>query len=244
MHRNMIGKPIIEAHRGDSANAPENTIAAFRQAVELGIHSIELDVHPTKDGELVVMHDDNVTRTTDGQGEIADLTLAEIRRLDAGSWFAATFAGEAVPTLAEVFELLNGTSTRLNIEIKASPASELVAMKLKSLLHRASEGHLVSSFDLGALLAVREMTPNVTLAMLGSGQECLDLARENGFSWMNVHYKSVTNDLVAQAHASGIRVMIWTLDDAALFEQYQQWGVDKICTNRPGMMLAEAEKLA
>lgn len=107
------------AHRGASLVAPENTLAAFRAALHGGARAVELDVHPTRDGELVVMHDDRVDRTTDGSGALRDLTLAEVRGLDAGSWFSPAYRGEPVPTLAEVLELTRGRAETF-IEVKAN----------------------------------------------------------------------------------------------------------------------------
>ena len=108
--------PVIEAHRGDSANAPENTLAAFQRALALGVAWIELDVHPAKDGTLMVLHDDTVDRTTNGSGAVRDLTPDQLRRLDAGSWFAPSFSGERIPGLPEVLELVAPTATGLNVE--------------------------------------------------------------------------------------------------------------------------------
>ncbi len=121
MEQSQSPFPAIEAHRGDSSNAPENTLAAFKAAIDLRAPWIELDVHPTRDGALVVIHDDTVERTTGAAGAVCDLGLAEIQKLDAGSWFSPRFAGERIPQLAEVFELVAPSATRLNIEIKAAP---------------------------------------------------------------------------------------------------------------------------
>ncbi len=142
---------LIEAHRGDSASAPENTLAAFRRAVELGVPSVELDVHPARDGTLVVIHDDTVDRTTDGTGAVSDKTLDELRCLDAGSWFGSQFAGERIPTLAEVLELLAPSATGLNIEIKADD-DEAIRGTLSPLIYPgghvfpAPPGRLLSGF--------------------------------------------------------------------------------------------------
>lgn len=113
--------PLIEAHRGDSSGAPENTLAAFERALGLAVPSIELDVHPARDGTLMVIHDGRVDRTTDGSGAVRDMSVSELLRLDAGAKFAPEFAGERIPQLLEVFELVVPTDTRLNVEIKSSP---------------------------------------------------------------------------------------------------------------------------
>ncbi|HEY8531638.1 MAG TPA: glycerophosphodiester phosphodiesterase family protein, partial [Limnochorda sp.] len=115
-----MSKPLILAHRGASAEAPENTLAAFRLALEQGADGFELDIHRTRDGHLVVCHDERVDRTTDGTGFIGSMTLAELKKLDAGRWFDARFAGERIPTLDEVWALVEeaGGIRLLNIEVK------------------------------------------------------------------------------------------------------------------------------
>lgn len=108
----------IFAHRGSKGNRPENTLAAFREALSLEIEGIELDVHMTKDKQLVVIHDETVDRTTNGKGFVKDLTLNEIKQLDAGSWFSKEYEGEKIPTLSEVLELVKSSNFKLNIELK------------------------------------------------------------------------------------------------------------------------------
>ena len=232
--------PLVEAHRGDSGNAPENTLAAFRRAVDQGFPWIELDIHPTRDGELVVIHDDRVDRTTDGQGTITELTCAQIRRLDAGRWFAPAFAGEPVPRLAEVIDLVLPTRTRLNIEVKAFPAGTAVPQTLTRLLHATgcAPEFVVSSFDLDALLAVRAEAPEIPLALLGNGPEILPRAMAHHLPWIHAHYSTIDSDRVGRAHKAGIKVNIWTLDDPALVPGFVQAGVDKICSNRPAAIHA------
>jgi glycerophosphoryl diester phosphodiesterase len=232
--------PAIEAHRGDSANAPENTLAAFRRAVELQAPWIELDVHPARDGTLMVLHDDTVDRTTNGSGAVCGMTIDELSRLDAGSWFAASFAGEGIPQLVQVLEMVAPTDTRLNVEIKSSPSGLDVPRALVDLLRRyGREGrYVVSSFDLAALLQVRAIAPEVALALIGQGPEILVHARRHRLPWIHAHRGTLDKELVAQAHASGISVNVWTVDDPALLAFWRSTGVDKLCTNRPAMMLA------
>ncbi len=230
---------LIEAHRGDSASAPENTLAAFRRAVELGVPSVELDVHPARDGTLVVIHDDTVDRTTDGTGAVSDKTLDELRCLDAGSWFGSQFAGERIPTLAEVLELLAPSATGLNIEIKASRDTG-VAETLVRLLRRfdREREYVVSSFDLSALLQVRAIAPAVTLALIGHGPEILPLARQYGLPWIHSFHKTLDARVIEETHANGMHVNVWTVDDPAQMAYWQELGVDKLCTNQPAVMLA------
>lgn len=232
--------PIVEAHRGDSSNAPENTLAAFRAAVELKARWIELDVHPTRDGALIVMHDDTVDRTTDGSGAIAALTLEEISRLDAGSWFDARFAGERVPQLRDVFDLVAPTATRINIEIKAAPPGLNVTRGVVELLraYGKEREYVVSSFDLAALLEVQAAAPEITLALIGGGPDILEKAKQHGLPWVHAYHLTANADFVAEAHAAGKRVNVWTVDDPETLPAWAAIGVDKICTNRPATMLA------
>ncbi|MHB1319432.1 MAG: glycerophosphodiester phosphodiesterase [Anaerolineae bacterium] len=235
-----ITVPIVEAHRGDSTNAPENTLAAFRAAVALDAAWIELDVHPSRDGALVVIHDDTVDRTTDGMGAVCDLSLDELVRLDAGSWFGPRFARERIPQLTEVFDVVAPTGTKLNIEIKAAPPGLDVVHGVVELLRGFGKEreYVVSSFDLAALLEVQAIAPEVTLALIGGGPDLLALAQKHGLPWIHVYRLAANAALVADAHAAGKRVNVWTVDDLATLPAWMEMGVDKICTNCPATMLA------
>jgi glycerophosphoryl diester phosphodiesterase len=237
-----MSRTTIEAHRGYSAAYPENTLLSFRQAVAAGAPSIELDIHVSADGELVVMHDATVDRTTDGAGEIASLPWPELRRLDAGAWKAPAFAGERIPLLSEALSLSDAHPVAFNVEVKRFRDSGQAAGKLAELLrrHRPRQGeHVVSSFDLDALLQVHAADASVPLGILGrDGVALLALAREHGFPWVHVQSEGVTGDLVAAAHAHGVRVMVWTVDDQAAVRHFAGLGVDKVCTNRAPEMLA------
>lgn len=237
-----MSAPIIEAHRGYSAAYPENTLLAFRQAVAAGAPSIELDIHVSADGELVVMHDATVDRTTNGTGAIASLSWSALQRLDAGSWKSPAFAGERVPSLAEALSLAGSEPVAFNVEVKRFSDPGRVAWKLAEMLRRHAPRrgeHVVSSFDLDALLQVRAADAGVPLAILGKdGAALLALAREHGFPWVHVHYEGVTGELVAAAHAQGIKVMVWTVDNPDSVRSYAGLGVDKICTNRAPDLLA------
>lgn len=135
------------AHRGASAYAPENTFAAFDRALELNVSHVEMDVHLTRDGHIVVIHDDRVDRTTDGTGSVAERTLAELRALDAGSWFGAKFTGERIPTLDEVLQRYKDR-LYLHIEIKARPAATGLASRTVDLVrrHGVSDSVTIISF--------------------------------------------------------------------------------------------------
>jgi len=233
--------PQIEAHRGDSTNAPENTLAAFAKAIGLGVPWIELDVHPAKDGTLVVIHDDTVDRTTTGSGAVCDLAVDELLRLDAGAKFAPAFTGERIPRLKDVLELVAPTTTRLNVEVKASPPGTDVPRAVVDLLHDFGKQreYVVSSFDLNCLLDVRALDPGITLALIGNGPAILPRAEEHRLPWIHGNHTTVTGEIVDCAHAQGISVNVWTVDEPETYAAWQALGVDKLCTNRPcSMMLA------
>ena len=234
--------PLIEAHRGDSSNAPENTLAAFERALDLAVPSIELDVHPARDGTLMVMHDDTVDRTADGSGRVGDMAVDELLRLDVGAKFGPAFAGERIPRLSEVLNMVAPTPTQLNVEIKSSPAGANVPQTVAELLRRFGKQreYIVSSFDLSCLLQVRTIDPEITLALIGNGPDILKLARQHGLPWIHGNHKTVDKELVAQAHGLGIRVSVWTVDYPDILPFWRAVGVDKICTNRPAPMLAAA----
>ena len=162
-------QPKNFAHRGGRRWAPENTLSAFRKSVELGVDGIELDIHKCKSGELVVIHDDTVNRTTGGTGRVKEMTWSELSALDAGSWYDKKFAGEKLPLLKEVLDLVNGKLT-INVEIKNCPTiypgidDDLIAM----LEHYPyPEKIVISSFDHGVIHSIASKTKKYKLALLG-----------------------------------------------------------------------------
>ena len=235
----LIMPPLIEAHRGDSSNAPENTIAAFERAIRLGVASIELDIHPCNDGTLMVIHDDTVDRTTDGSGAVSDFTVEQLLCFDAGAKFSPEFKGERIPRLTEVLQLTANTNTLLNIEIKASsPGSGVSRTVVEHLCRFGKQGeYIVSSFDLEALLALRAHCSEVTLALLGESSDILPVAERHHIPWIHAEHTTVSRQMIARAHSAGIRVNVWTVDDPETLPFWQEIGADKICTNRPETML-------
>lgn len=229
-------QPELMAHRGNSAVAPENTLAAFAEALKTPAQSCELDVHLSADGEVIVMHDATVDRTTNGTGAIADLTLAQIKALDAGGWFGKRFVGEKVPTLAEVVALV-GDKVKLNVEIK-SAADPDSSLKVVQILRDGGilEQSMISSFGLQALLETRKHWPKGTLALITGKGSDLQIAIDHGMQWFNIYYHEVDEALVKRAHAAGLKVMIWTMDDPDLWAHYAALEVDGICTNAPHLM--------
>jgi len=239
----MRDRVLNFAHRGASHGAPQNTLAAFRLAREMGADGVELDVQASKDGEAVVIHDFTVDATTDGQGRVADKTLAELRELDAGSWFNAQFAGQRIPTLQEVIVEV-GHQLLLNIELKVkgvSPAG-LVAEVVRliedhNLVHQA----IVSSFNPFALRRVKRLNPRINTGLLyyfdlpaNPFRTLLLLLTDPDALHPEKHL--VTQEYMTWAKERGYRVNVWTADEPAEMERLIALGVDGIITNRPDML--------
>jgi len=230
----------IIAHRGASAEAPENTAAAFRRALAIGVDGVELDAHLSADGEPVVIHDRVLDRTTDGHGPVGAHRLAALRRLDAGRWFGDAFAGERIPTLAEALDLLRGV--RVIVEIKREGGEyQAIAARVASVI--GASGHrdvTVSSFDHPVLLEVRAHLPALPTAVLYVAKPVHPerLAQDAGAEILHPHWSLLTPDDVARAHAAGLRVETWVVDDSDDQTRVAAMGVDAIMTNHPERLRA------
>lgn len=230
------------AHRGASALAPENTIVAFERAVELGADAIELDIHLSRDGELVVIHDDTLDRTTSGTGPVHARSIEELRRLDAGRWFGDGFAGQRIPTLTEVLDRYAG-KVSLALEVKAgsilSPGiEEKVAAALRQ--HGAVEQAAVASFDHYALRRIKEIEPGLRTAALLVGRPVslptlVAPCMANGVA---LEASFVTRTDVDACHAAGIQLVVWVVNEPAQMRHFIGMGVDGIITDRPDLLRA------
>lgn len=238
----MASRCLCIAHRGASGYAPEHTRAAFELAVAQGADMIELDVQLTGDGELVVFHDADVQRTTNGTGRVRELSLAQLRSLDAGGWFDARFAGERVLTLAEVLELVAGR-VLLNVEVKASQedGASLIPKLLATLQHHdALETTLVSAFDWWLLADIRQADPRLRLGLLWSDPLIpwpWDRAGKMQASHLHPLWAVVTRKHVEEAHAQGLWVNAWTVNDPPTMVELLNMGVDGIVTDYPDRLL-------
>ncbi|MGB8956324.1 MAG: glycerophosphodiester phosphodiesterase [Tumebacillaceae bacterium] len=237
-----IRNPKNLAHRGASAAAPENTMAAFRLAEQMGADGIELDVHLTRDGVPVVIHDEWLDRTTSGKGLVAEHTLAGIRALDAGAWFGDAFAGEKVPTLEEVIRAF-GRRMFFNIELKNSylPMPTLEHRTIALLRHyRLERGVLVSSFNHQSMHLFRQLAPDIPTGLLFDCVlvEAPPYAKSLGAAALNPYYMCVTQERVQEAHANGLGINVWTVNDADDMKQMIELGVDAIITNHPDRLRA------
>lgn len=232
------GRVFLWAHRGDSFHAPENTMAAFRAAERAGADGIELDVHLSREGVPVVLHDATLDRTTDGRGPVARRTVRELRRLDAGGWFAPSFAGERVPTLEEVFAWAKDR-LRLNVEIKTAAAADAVCRLLRRY---PGVRILVSSFDHRALEKLREEAPLLPLGFLSDGhlwRRAAERAARCGAESFHPRHDAVTGPLVAACHRRRMAVHAWTVDDPVRFRRLKRRGVDGVMTNDPQALARE-----
>lgn len=234
-------KPDIFGHRGASSACPENTLAAFREAADGGAAGIELDVHLSADGRLVVCHDETVNRTTNGKGFLKDMRYDEIRNLDAGSWFAPSFAGSRVPLLEDVLDLCGERNLDVNIELKTDyfpyagieeKTAELVAS------FRMEDRVIVSSFNHYSIVAFKGIAPRVRAGLLYNCRIYRPERYAESLPAEALHpaMHLLTPDNIADAHAAGYEVNVWfygeTWDEAAA-ERNIRSGVDRIITNYP-----------
>jgi glycerophosphoryl diester phosphodiesterase len=225
--------PVVFAHRGASKFAPENTIASFRSALEMGALALELDITLTKDGEVVVIHDDTVDRTTTGgTGAVADLDLAHIQTLDAGAWFSMDFAGEKIPTLQEVFAFVQNKAL-INIELKnagkRNPDLVQKAVELVKSMHM-QETVIFSSFYPKNVRMVRELLPECPVGLLTLpgiiGKLEILFSAKISPDMIHPHYSSLTAAFIQKQHARLRRVHTYTVNEPALIRKMIDWEVD------------------
>ena len=208
----------IFAHRGYSAKYPENTMVAFRAAMEYEIDGIELDVHMTKDGQIVVIHDEKVNRTTNGKGYVKDLTLAEIKKLDAGSKVNPLFKGERVPTLEEVIQLLEPTNLKLNIELKSNVfpyyGMDMEVLKLVEK-YGMQNRMIISSFDHETLWRIAKVAPHIETAPLLSNiiVEPWTYAKSIGARAIHISGYFMMRQAAIDAVKQGAKVRVYTIND-------------------------------
>ena len=228
------------AHRGASGYAPENTFAAFRRAIALGAGFIETDLQLSRDARLVAIHDATVNRTTNGQGAVHDMTLAELRRLDAGSWFGSEFAGERIPTIEEILEFANKHDVVFYLEMKPS-GSWGGEHALISALRESREiaRTVVISFDAAILAAVRKIEPTLMTGLLFEGHipNPLDKAVEIGARQLAVRGDLVTPRLLKEARGHDLQVVCWTVNHPGHMRLLVQAGVDGIISDYPDRLL-------
>ncbi|MCG9125997.1 hypothetical protein JT359_00195 [Candidatus Poribacteria bacterium] len=224
------------AHRGASGIAPENTIAAFKKAIEIGVDAVELDLQGTADGEVVVIHDASLDRTTDQSGQIKDSSLETIKQADAGTWFDTKFAGESVPTLAEALVAIADNAIAL-LEIKDVSVTESVVRIVQKM--DMVEQSVIISFNSSAIQTVRSLEPRLpTGYIIGSKENIqpIQLCQQLGLlgsNLLNVDHRLVTEDFIYEIRRRGITLWCWTVDDMDRMRELQEFGIQGITSNRP-----------
>jgi len=235
----------IIAHRGYSSRYPENTVSAIRAAVEAGSDMVEIDVQLTKDNEIVVIHDKSVYRTTNGSGLVKDLTLAQIRELDAGSKFDPKFAGERVPTLEEALDAVHGKAM-LNIEVKATDsegARRHMAQQIAALVARKNySAHVqVMAFDADFMRVMRQTSPDISMALLAINNTFGSKTRQAvnlKLDGINLLHNTVSADEVKSIHKAGLKTNVYTVNRSNTMLKALRKGVDGLITDYPEVAAA------
>ncbi len=229
------GRIYVIGHRGAAALQPENTLDGFRLAVALGVNAVECDVHITRDGQVVVMHDDDVTRTTAAAGSVSRMSLAEIRQLDAGN-------GQHVPTLTELLDLLDGRC-HLFCELKADGVEEAAA---KAVLSREMQGDVTFiSFALHRLETIRKSVPQTRIGALLAAPTMKDITRaiDLGVCYIGIHDRYVTPVAIERIRRGGAAAGAWTPNRLDGMLAMIDVGVTHITTDRPDILLAYLGRL-
>jgi glycerophosphoryl diester phosphodiesterase len=230
---------LIVAHRGASSYAPENTVAAFDLALQMGASHLELDVHLTRDDHLVVIHDDTVDRTTNGTGPVAGQTLAALQALDAGAWFGEAFAGARIPMLADVLTRYQGRA-HLHIELKGSTA-HLPQRTVDLVRAHAMVQHVTfTSFQHAHLQTMRAYAPELPTGWLVGeiSDTVIAQAHALGCAQLCPRASLVTPELVQRLHGEGFLVRAWGVADEVLMHQVVEAGADGMTVNFPDKLLA------
>jgi len=228
---------ISIAHRGASSFAPENTRSAFHKAVELRADFLECDVHLSKDGELVIMHDAKIDRTTNGSGYIKDYTLAELKALDAGGRFSKEFQGESIMTLNELLEEFYDKAGLL-IELKDPKNYPGIEEKIVSLLSNYDDvsSIIIQSFDVESMRKIHKLVPDIEVAVLIQPSESLLTAKKldeltSFASYINFNVSFLNKRMVDSVHERGSKVLVWSKKDKRLVSKAQKFGVDGIISD-------------
>ncbi|SHK16758.1 glycerophosphoryl diester phosphodiesterase [Geosporobacter subterraneus DSM 17957] len=231
-------RPLIIGHRGASAYAPENTMASFKKALALGADGLEIDVQMSKDGHLVICHDERVDRTTDGTGAIQALTLKELQKLDAGSWFSKEFKGEKIPVLEDLLDCLRGRNILLNIELKNGIVlyEGLEEKILEALgIYRMEHCTVLSSFNHYSLLKIKGLNPRIKVGILyvAGMVRPWEYARSIGADGLHPIYYSVRPEIVAGAQTHQMPIYTYTVNEISDLEKIAGMEVAGIITDYP-----------
>jgi len=237
------GRTWVIAHRGFSGRAPENTVAALREAIAIGADMAEIDVTLTADERVVVIHDETLDRTTDGNGLVAEYGFDEIRGLDAGSWFAPRFAGEKVPTLGEVLDTSKGRIL-LNVEIKTEAVDRGISDKVAAAIQERgmTDQVVVSSFSPTALEQMHAIAPEIRTAVLYNpklhrGEDPAEIVRGVGASAFNIRGSRLKAKMLRSCREHGIPVGVYTVDKPKKMRRWVKKEIDSIFPNHPDQLI-------
>jgi glycerophosphoryl diester phosphodiesterase len=245
----VFANPLPIAHRGAAGYAPENTLASVRKAIKLGAKYIEIDVHMSRDGEVVAIHDNSVDRTSDGKGKVFDFSFAELQELDAGSWFSKRFKDEKIPSLKNVLMEI-GNSGTLIIELKhGADRYPNIEKKISELIkkHGMQSRVIVKSFNTKILRTFKELAPELkrlyctfggtSWITLDNFLRFRDILSIEDISYLQVHKFFLSKKLVKRAHEKGIKVVVWDVHDKETMKEFKEMGVDFIETDFPNFVL-------
>lgn len=240
-----VSKTILVAHRGAAGLAPENTLVAFERGIAEKADAVECDVHLSKDGELVVMHDPSLSRTTDGSGNIGDVSFAEIRKLNAAAkWTGSPVAPQKVPTLQELVDLIN-RRVALQVEVKVKPDGSRypgIEQKVIDVLRKAGmiDKTVIISFNWPTLQEIKKIEPKLKTGALSSGfADPVAVAQQVkavGADYFAPDKKYLNAELLSALHAQGIAGGAWTVDDPAEMRKLLALAPDFLTTNRPDLL--------
>ena len=218
---------IFVAHRGASAYEPENTLLSFKRGIELGGNTVEFDIRKSKDGEIVIMHDAELDRTTNGSGKVNDYTLEELKKLDAGK-------GEKIPTLKEALDFLNG-KCHIAIELKEDDLEEAVVSSIKGI-----KNVIVISFGAHRVKKIKQLSLNTVTGFIFNKpikniEGFLRLNKSIKAEWLLGRADILTKELIDKAHDWGFNVLVWVLDDVGSIKKFKSLKVDGIASNKPDL---------
>lgn len=242
----QLGRPLVMGHRGAMGHAPENTMASFKLAHRMGVDAIELDVHLSRDGVLVVHHDETLDRTTDGHGELAELTFEQLQQLDAGTHFSQDFAGERIPTLEEVLAWARPLSLPVVIEFKRNLNAAAIVQAAIDLIDRlkAADDVAFISFDHFVPAGLKQARPTWCTGVLYAARpvDPVHLATSAGADGLLPNFFFVDQEMVAAAHAAGKWVGCWAPSTERELGYTLMQGVDMIGTNYPDRLHAMLQR--
>lgn len=237
------GRTLVFGHRGAKAYAPMNTLPAFELALKQGADGIELDVHRSADGYAVICHDYTVDTTSNGSGRVTDKTLAELKALDAGSWFSPEFVGVQIPTLDEVFEAV-GQSLYVNVEIKSedTETTDGVEQVVADCIvrHNMQDRVIVSSFNPFTLLRFSAIAPHIAIGYLyisGVPDELRQVMDRTVYEAYHPYFKEITPEMVQAEHAAGRVLNTWTVNAVEDALALRKMGVDCVITDNPDLIV-------